>query len=315
MTQKKKSKAHWTKQSKRSLSAEVRHALKRNCFDFLLHSKRGNQGEENSSLLQKEQESELNFRAKANIESLRNFDESDLDFCHACSLTHFTRENPIVFCENEACTFASHNSCLVEPLSNLDEQYFCNRCTQVLSCVICFGSFLDSRDLIYCHICQRIGHKECFKVDLKSIAVTGWKCASCICVVCGQQGDSLQLCQICCSCFHLACNPSCPNQCSKEVVSHVENEIFQYSNFDMENDDDFLNEQDEDTVDFRSSYQMRSAHRLSLNAGTVQCRVLTDISRLYYGFKIDPSRCHIFYASKWHLQTSGLDIFSIWPEL
>ena len=40
-----------------------------------------------------------------------------------------------------------------------------------------------------------------------------------------------------------------------------------------------------------------------------------DISRLYYGFKIDPSRCHIFYAYKWHVQTSGLDISSIWPEI
>ena len=103
MTQKKKSKAHWTKQSKRSLSAEVRHALKRNCFDFLLQSKRRKQGEENPSLLQEEQEYELDFRANGNIESLRNFDESDLDFCHACSLTHFTRENSIFFCENESC--------------------------------------------------------------------------------------------------------------------------------------------------------------------------------------------------------------------
>ena len=83
----------------------------------------------------------------------------------------------------------------------------------------------------------------------------------------------------------------------------------------MENDDDFLNEQDEDTVRFCSFYQTGSAQRLSLDAGRVQCRALADISRLYYGFKIDPSRCHIFYACKLHVQTSGLDISSIWSEI
>ena len=233
------------------------------------------------------------------------FDPDDLDSCLVCGCTHFSEENPIIFCErDELCRrkFKCHQDCFEVP-PNIDEQYFCPTCFNELVCYSYSKNFFEPGQLISCKICRRVGHKQCFNVTSLSIVTTEWVCRGCHCKVCGRRGNDIEMCEICLELYHPACSQTllCPNGCSIEES---------YPDDCMNSTEERTNYEDgDDNIIFGES-----SNDSNENDGRIRCQALGDITNLIVNYKLNPDRAHIYNALKWHLTASSLDSSKIWSD-